>query len=105
MSNITERIILKTITECQCCSKKRIKTRKDKNGFYENKILGEGGEFRCKECQIIKPFSEFSLVNSKINSKYSTNRRKKCRSCRNTQMMEAYRKRQAKKALQSNDNN
>ena len=96
MSEIQE--LYKSVINCQCCNIKRSKLRKDKTGFYENKILGEGGNFRCKGCKEIKPINEFEFVN-KLKS---TNRRKKCRNCRSMQKLLYYHK---KKALQSNDNN
>ena len=80
--------IYQIVSNCSCCNSKKMRQIEDKTGYYENKLLGEGGQFRCKNCKIIKPIDNFSLV-----AKNSTRRRKFCRDCRNTQMKERYYKR------------
>lgn len=78
---------------CQCCYKEKDKLLIDRTGYYENKILAEDGNFRCKKCKIIKPIENFSLVNKKKFKR----RRKCCDDCRKKQLRDAYYKRKQRK--------
>lgn len=88
-------IIYQVVKSCEHCNKKCTKKIEDKTGYYENKILGEGGNFRCTNCKIIKPIDNFSL----LHPKKSTRRRKFCRDCRNKQLREYYYAKKKKKEL------
>lgn len=80
---------------CQCCYKQKNKMKNDSSGYYENKILGQGGVYRCTKCKEIKPVDNFSLV----SAKKSKRRRKYCDDCRKKQLRERYYERKREKEL------